>query len=154
MNLTLETLPVELVADVLSELDIASLIVVSGLSRRLRTVVSDVSGRFLDYTSLLILINWLHKPSLNPWRRAMFESLQSEIPDPHLVNLSVRNIVPRQNWIEVFSKARPEWILYQATLPNLKDAEWEECFSRRFLPGWKKWKKEGKWKPAFLAYVL
>ena len=46
MNLALETLPVELVADILSELDLASLIVVSGLSRRLRAVVSDVSGQF------------------------------------------------------------------------------------------------------------
>jgi F-box domain len=43
MTITLEMLPVELVADILSELDVASLIVVSGLSRRLRAVVSDVS---------------------------------------------------------------------------------------------------------------
>ena len=84
----------------------------------------------------------------------MFESLQADPMDPHLVNLSVRNIVPRQNWIEVFARAWPEWILYHATLPNLKDSEWEECFSKRFLPGWKKWKKDARWKSAFLAYVL
>ncbi|KAF8499994.1 hypothetical protein JB92DRAFT_3084467 [Gautieria morchelliformis] len=131
MDLTLETLPVELLADILSGLDLASLLVVSGLSRRLRAVVSD--------------------PSLNPWRRAMFESLQADDLDPRLTNLSVRNIVPRQNWIEVFAIARPEWVLYEATLPNLTDAEWEECFSRRFLPGWRKWKKDGRWKPAFLT---
>lgn len=46
MALTLETLPVELVADILSELDLGSLIVVSGLSRRLRAVASDVSEHF------------------------------------------------------------------------------------------------------------
>jgi hypothetical protein len=83
----------------------------------------------------------------------MIESLQTNDLDPHLITLSVRNVVPRQNWIEVFAIARPEWVLYQTTLPNLTDAEWEECFSRRFLPGWRKWKKDGKWKPAFLTCV-
>ncbi|KAF8580596.1 hypothetical protein K439DRAFT_1356611 [Ramaria rubella] len=131
MTLTLETLPVELVADILNELDLATLITVSGLSRRLRAIVSD--------------------PFLNPWRGAMFDSLQEDIPDANLLNLSVRNIVPLQNWIRVFAMAKPDWILYQATLPNLKDTEWEECFSRRFLPGWKKWKKDGKWRSTFLS---
>ncbi|KIJ56952.1 hypothetical protein M422DRAFT_773686 [Sphaerobolus stellatus SS14] len=129
MTITLETLPVELVADILSEVDLSSLIVVSGLSRRLRSVVSDAS--------------------LNPWRKAMLEALQTE--DPSLMNLGVRNIVPRQNWIEVLSKARPEWILFTATLPNLRESEWEEAFSRRFLPNWKKWRREGRWRQAFLS---
>lgn len=83
----------------------------------------------------------------------MLASLQVDVPDSHLVNLSVRNIVPRQSWIEVFARAKPDWLLYQATLPNLKETEWEECFSRRFLPSWKKWKKDGRWKAAFLACV-
>lgn len=39
---TLETLPVELVAEILSELDLSTLITVSCLSRRLRTILSDV----------------------------------------------------------------------------------------------------------------
>ena len=83
----------------------------------------------------------------------MLSSLQGNVPDPHLVNLSVRNIVPHKTWIEVLAIANPEWILYQIALPNLREAEWEDCFTRRFLPGWKKWKKEGRWRPTFLASV-
>lgn len=81
----------------------------------------------------------------------MLNGLQGEEPDVSLTNLSVRNIVPRQNWVEVLVRAKPEWILFEATLPSLKEAEWEECFSRRFLPNWKKWRKEGRWRQAFLS---
>lgn len=43
MGLSLELLPVELIADILNELDLASLITMSSLSKRLRAVASDVS---------------------------------------------------------------------------------------------------------------
>lgn len=71
--------------------------------------------------------------------------------DPALLNLSTRNLVPRQNWIEVLARAPPEWIMYEATLPNLRDSEWDECFRRRFLPGWKKRKGDGRWRAAFIS---
>lgn len=126
-----ESLPVELIADVLGELDIASLITVSYLTRRLRTIASDTS--------------------LNPWRRPILRTLRS--PDgqyePALKHLSVRQTVPRQNWVEILSLGKAEYLLLEMTLPNLKEAEWEECFRRRFLPGWSKW-KTSTWKAAFL----
>lgn len=80
----------------------------------------------------------------------MLDGIKADLPDPHLTNLSMRNIVPRKNWVEVIVKAPADWILFKASLPNLTDEEWEECFSRRFLPGWKKWKKEERWRHAFL----
>ncbi|PSR93757.1 hypothetical protein PHLCEN_2v4652 [Hermanssonia centrifuga] len=133
-----ESLPVELIAEILGELDITSLITVSYLSRRLHTIASD--------------------PSLNPWRRPILRNLRGH-PDasyePCLKHLSVRRNVPRHNWVEIISLARAEWLLYEATLPNLKESEWEEGFNRRFLPGWRKWKKElGTWKEAFIKCLV
>lgn len=133
----IESLPVELIADILGELDLRSLIIVSYLSRRLHVVASD--------------------SSLNPWRRPILRSLliPPEAPyDPCLGTLSVRTTVPRQNWIEIMSLARADWLLFHATPAHLKEAEWEECFKRRFLPSWSKWKKEdGTWKSAFRTYA-
>lgn len=127
---TFESLPVELIAEVLGELDLESLIKLSHLSRRLHHIASD--------------------SSLNPWRRPILRNLRSAIYEDALKHLSVRSTVPRQNWIEILSLAHPSFILYEATLPNLKAVEWEECFNRRFLPGWRKWKKDGTWKELFL----
>ncbi|KAL7282564.1 hypothetical protein ACG7TL_004035 [Trametes sanguinea] len=133
MHNSLEALPVELVADILGELDIASLVIVSNLSRRLRAVASE--------------------PSLNPWRRPILRNLvdlDSEY-EPALKHLSVRQTVPRQNWVEILTLGKAEYLLFEMTLPNLKEAEWEECFRRRFLPGWVNWKSDaGSWKAAFL----
>ncbi len=130
-----ESLPVELIADVLGELDIASLITVSSLSRRLRAIASD--------------------SSLNPWRRPILRNLRSVDGEYEgaLKHLSVRHTVPRQNWVEILSLGKAEYLLFEMTLPNLKETEWEECFHRRFLPGWAKW-KTSTWKAAFLKYAL
>lgn len=131
-----DKLPVELIADILGELDLGSLIVVSYLSKRLLAIASE--------------------PSLNPWRtpiRRNLHATEDTSYDPHLKNLSVRRSVPRQNWVEILSIAKAHWLLYEATIPNLKATEWEECFKRRFLPGWQKWKKEGSWKEVFMKYV-
>jgi len=129
-------LPVELIADILGELDLSSLITVSYLSRRLRAITSD--------------------PSLNPWRAPILRNLHllADTPyEPELKHLSVRTTVPRHNWLEILSMARASWILFEATIPNLKDSEWEECFKRRFLPGWQKWKKESSWKEVFMKIL-
>lgn len=125
-----ESLPVELIAEILSELDLSSLVKASYLSKRLYLVASDTS--------------------LNPWRRPILRNLRSHTYEDALKHLSVRLTVPRQNWIEILSLARPSFILFEATLPNLKASEWEECFRRRFLPGWLKWKKECTWKESFM----
>ncbi|KAL1946489.1 hypothetical protein VTO73DRAFT_14593 [Trametes versicolor] len=135
MATPLEYLPVELVADILGELDIASLITVSCLSRRLRAVASE--------------------PSLNPWRQPILRNLldPNEVYEPALKHLSVRQTVPRQNWVEILALGKAEYLLFGMTLPNLKEAEWEECFRRRFLPGWIKWKKDASWKETFLKML-
>lgn len=131
---TFESLPVELIADILGELDIASLITVSNLSRRLRAIASDTS--------------------LNPWRRPILRVLSNTEAEyePAMKHLSIRQTVPRQNWVEILSLGKAEYLLFEMTLPNLKEAEWEECFRRRFLPGWVKWELK-TWKAEFLKYV-
>jgi hypothetical protein len=133
MTITLESLPVELVTAILEELDLASLIVVSYLSRRLHTIASD--------------------RSLNPWRAPILRNLHSGAYEDSLKHLSVRTTVPRQNWIEIISMAQPPFLLFDATLPNMKEADWHECFKRRFLPGWQKWKRDSSWKETFKKCV-
>lgn len=123
----------ELIAEILGELDLQYLIIMSHLSKRFYLVASD--------------------SSLNPWRRPILTNLRSNTYEQALKHLSVRLTVPRQNWIEVLSLARPSFILFEATLPNLTSSEWEECFSRRFLPGWRRWKKDSSWKEAFLKLL-
>ncbi|KZT71451.1 hypothetical protein DAEQUDRAFT_723958 [Daedalea quercina L-15889] len=132
----LESLPVELIADILGELDLSSLVTVSYVSNRLRAISSE--------------------PSLNPWRRPILRTLQNPVQqyDPALRHLGVRTTVPRNNFVEILSIARANYLLFEASLPNLKDSEWEECFRRRFLPSWAKVKKEGAtWKEAFVKVL-
>lgn len=131
---TLQTLPVELLAEIFSELDLDSLITVSCLSCRLRAVTADAS--------------------LNPWRRPILRNLHQCVYEKSLFHLSVRSIVPRQNWIDILTFASSKFLLFDSTLPNLKSSEWEECFRRRFLPGWTKWKKDNSWREAFMKSVL
>lgn len=131
-----ESLPVELIAEILGELDVSSLLVVAYLSRRLHSIAAD--------------------SSLNPWRKPILRNLRRCPEAPYEAGmraLSTRHTVPRQNWLEILARARAEWLLFEATLPNLGDAEWEACFGRRFLPGWRKWKKDGSWRQAFMKCV-
>ncbi|KAG1752542.1 uncharacterized protein EDB91DRAFT_1044592 [Suillus paluster] len=133
MPTTLESLPVELIATILGELDLASLVKVSCLSRRLRHVASD--------------------SSLNPWRRPILQTLASGNYEQSLYHLSIRSIVPRSNWIDILALAPPGFLLFESSLPNLKASEWEECFRKRFLPGWLKWKKENTWRVSYLKML-
>ena len=124
--ITFDSLPVEPIADILGELDLSSLVTVCYLSRRLRAISSE--------------------PALNPWRRPILRTLHHHPDaeyDPALRHLSVRTTVPRNNFVEILSMARAHYLLFEASLPHLKDSEWEECFRRRFLPSWTKVKKEG-----------
>jgi hypothetical protein len=102
--ITLQTLPVEIIAAILSLLDVGSLIQASSASKHLRLIASD--------------------PLLNPWRAP------------------------------ILSIATAHFILFQATLPNLSDAEWQEAFSRRFLPSWTRWNRGGRWRETFMKCVL
>ncbi|KAI0268124.1 hypothetical protein BC834DRAFT_867974 [Gloeopeniophorella convolvens] len=134
MPITIESLPVELVTTILEELDLASLIVVSYLSRRLHDIASD--------------------RSLNPWRVPILRNLHNGSYEDCMKHLSVRTTVPRQNWIEVLSMAHPQFLLLDATLPNMKEADWQESFQRRFLPGWQKWKRDLRWQEAFKRLLI
>ena len=134
MPITLESLPVELVTAILEQLDLASLVVVSYLSRRLHSIASD--------------------RSLNPWRAPILRNLHSGAYEDSLKHLSVRTTVPRQNWIEIVSMAQPQFLLFETTLPNMKEVDWKECFKRRFLPGWEKWKRDSNWQQTFKKCVL
>jgi hypothetical protein len=127
-------LPVDIIAEILGELNLDSLINASYASKQFHMVASDTS--------------------LNPWRRPILRNLRSTTYDTALKHLSVHSIVPRQNWIDILSAARPFFILYEATLPNLKSSQWEECYKRRFLPGWQKWRKDSSWKEAFIKSVV
>ncbi|KAF4575138.1 hypothetical protein EYR36_006494 [Pleurotus pulmonarius] len=159
MSKTFESLPVELIADILGELDLESLVKLAYLSRRLHTIASDAS--------------------INPWRRPILRTLRclphssstdaitpstsrprsytstisSTLYETPLRTLGVRSVVPRQNWVEILSIANPGYLLYHAVIPNMSDREWEECFKRRFLPGWRRWKNDGTWREAFLKYA-
>jgi len=133
MPTTLESLPVELIAEILGSLDLESLVRVSYLSRRLRHIASD--------------------SSLNPWRRPILQNLASDNYELCFRHLSLRSIVPRSNWIDILTLAPPGFLLFESSLPNLKASEWEECFRRRFLPGWLKWKKDNTWRESYLKYA-
>ncbi|KAF7352578.1 hypothetical protein MVEN_01223100 [Mycena venus] len=129
----LSLLPVELIAKIVGELNLDDVIKISQLSRRLNLVASD--------------------PILNVWRLPILRNLRSEEYEGSLKNLSVYMSVPRHNWVDILSIGRASYILFETTLPNLKDAEWDEAFKRRFLPSWRKWRKDSSWRPAFLRVL-
>jgi hypothetical protein len=130
--MSLLSLPTELLADILGALDVPSLIAVANTSSRLRAVCSD--------------------DVLNPWRAPIWRNLRSKYYSD-LATLSVRTTVPRHNWVDILSRAPATFVLFEVTLPNLKESEWEEVFKRRFLPSWQKWKRVGSWRECFTKYV-
>lgn len=133
--MSLESLPSELIVDILTALDIQSIVACSQLSRRFRNICAD--------------------PQINPWRVPILRNLRSDGDryEPGFGQLSLRYVFPRHNWIDILSRASAQFLLFQATLPHLKNAEWEEVFSRRFLPSWKKWKRDSSWREAFLKVL-
>jgi hypothetical protein len=66
-----------------------------------------------------------------------------------LLHLSVRSCVPRQNWIEILCVAPPNFVLFETTLPNLRDDQWREVYERRFLPSWQLGRRTGTWREYF-----
>jgi len=130
--LSLETLPVELIASVFAELDILSLRRASETCARLRAVASDAL--------------------LNPWRSPILRALAQHSP-VELKHISVLSTIPRQNWIDILCYASPEFLLFDATLPNLSEEQYKIAFRKRFLPSWAKIWKSGSWREAFLKCV-
>ena len=129
---SLETLPVELIASVFAELDILSLRRASETCARLRAVASDAL--------------------LNPWRSPILRALAQRSP-VELKHISVLSTIPRQNWIDILCYASPEFLLFDATLPNLSEEQYKTAFRKRFLPSWAKIWKADSWREAFLKCV-
>ena len=144
----IESLPVELIVHIISQLKISDIITCAALSRRFRRVISD--------------------PSLNPWRQYVIQAFSTQLawsltsgrPLQQLLNyesystelnsLSAwSSIIPIQNWIDLLSRADPRFLLYESSLPPLRESHWEEAFRRRYLPGWTKWKRNSSWKTCF-----
>lgn len=159
MSKTFESLPVELIADILGELDLESLVKLAYLSRRLHTIASDASinpWRRPILRTLRCLPHSSSTDAISPSTsrpRSYTSTISTMLYETPLRTLGVRSVVPRQNWVEILSIANPGYLLYHAVIPNMSDREWEECFKRRFLPGWRRWKNDGNWREAFLKYA-
>lgn len=142
--LTLDQLPLELIATILSYLELSSLIHVISVCKLLANVCKD--------------------PLLNPWRtpiqRALTNyNLGAEDDDEWLTNdsrilehLSCYFGIPKNNWIDILATAPASFILFHE-IPWLPDQSWQEAFMRRFLPSWARWKKDQPWKQTFLMFV-
>ncbi|KAF7432886.1 hypothetical protein PC9H_004830 [Pleurotus ostreatus] len=159
MSKTFESLPVELIADILGELDLESLVKLAYLSRRLHTIASDASinpWRRPILRTLRCLPHSSSTDAISPSTsrpRSYTSTISTMLYETPLRTLGVRSVVPRQNWVEILSIANPGYLLYHAVIPNMSDREWEECFKRRFLPGWRRWKNDGNWREAFLKML-
>ena len=127
--MSFQLLPLDLIAEILGQLDLESLIKMSQVSHTFYMVASDVG--------------------LNPWRGPIMRNLLAEKYETSLKHLSVRSVVPRQNWLDILSLAKTSFILFEATLPNLSTSDWEQCFKRRFPPSWERMRKDSPWKEAF-----
>lgn len=141
----LEALPVELIAEILGALDLQTLLTVSHLSRRLRSIASDTS--------------------LNPWKWPILHNLRKRdgVYEKCMVHLGTFTIVPRTNWVDILSMAHAKYLLFQATIPSLADRAYEEAARRRFLPSWVRRQREKdereeretgipvRWKETFLT---
>lgn len=128
--MSFQLLPLDLIAEILGQLDLSSLIKMSQVSQRFRMVASD--------------------EGLNPWRAPIMRNLLANEYETSLTHLSIRTAVPRQNWLDILSLARTSFILFQASLPNLGSSDWEESFKRRFPPSWERMRKDSPWRESFL----
>jgi hypothetical protein len=114
-------IPLELIADILAQLDLLSLLSASRVCRQLAAICRD--------------------PLLNPWRSRIEQVLKDEAPDDEfklLQNLSCLQCIPRRNWFLLLTVASPEFLLFN-DVPLLNDDIYEEAFKTRFLPSWAKW---------------
>ncbi|KIM20645.1 hypothetical protein M408DRAFT_307013 [Serendipita vermifera MAFF 305830] len=137
----LSRLPLEILAEVLSFLDLYSLLQVSQTSTFLASICSD--------------------DLLNPWRRPLERILsdhqESDEPQTEerriLSHLSNYSRIPKQNWVHVLALSAPEAVLFMYDVPWLPEEIWHQAFLLRFLPSWTRWKRYHSWKRAFLTLL-
>jgi hypothetical protein len=134
IDMNLLSLPTELLADILSGLDVPTLIAVSHASKKLRSVCSD--------------------DVLNPWRAAISSYLREGCYE-EFATPGFYNTVPRQNWIEILSRAPPAFLLDDVNLLHLlEESVWKEAFKKRFLPSWQERKRAESWRECFMQSVF
>jgi len=131
-------LPVELLANVFNLLELHQLLAAARTCRLWRAICSD--------------------PLLNPFRDPIAHILENQCQLEsektsgmhHLRTLSAFQWIPCRNWVDILAMASPHFILFECNVPNLSEEQWEEAFRLRFPPGWTKWRRDGRWKAAFL----
>ncbi|KAJ9112667.1 hypothetical protein QFC22_006169 [Naganishia vaughanmartiniae] len=141
---TLETLPLELISQILSYLPLSSLLPLSTLSRTFQFISSD--------------------PTVTPFPTAIAREI--DLGPPYTRELEVLGTyshIPRGAFIQVLVRAAPEWVLDNMVIPvGMTTLEWRECFEQRFLPSWKRFKfrnhtsssnGEHSWRAAFLRVL-
>src|ERR1700754_2322333 len=97
-------LPAELMADILSYLDIQDLLHLSTTSRTLRVVLSN--------------------PNLNPWRAPLMRLLDRQTYPSVLVNISsYPDVFPATNWTTILTRSDPRFLLYECVIPHLTDGQ-------------------------------
>lgn len=136
-----DSLPVELLTGVFSLLELQQLLAVAQTCRLWRAVCGD--------------------PLLNPFRDPIAHILEdqcqldSEKTDGmrYLRTLSAFQWIPNRNWVEILAMASPHFILFEWNVPNISEEQWEEAFRLRFPPSWTKWRRDRRWRAAFLKSI-
>lgn len=139
--MTINNLPVELLARVFSLLELHQLLGVAQTCRFWRAVCLN--------------------PLLNPFRGPIAQILEDEYQMDsdktggmrYLRTLSAFQWVPSRNWVEILAMAPPYFILFECNIPNLSERQWEEAFRLRFPPSWTKWRRDGRWRAAYLKSI-
>lgn len=99
----------------------------------------------------------LTQSHLSPFPKAIHDALIAGPPYPHLLGIlpSLRSFLPTDDdgrlFIDILVRAKPRWILERLEMGHWRESIWEQAFERRFLPGWKAFKKEDDtWRAIFL----
>jgi hypothetical protein len=131
-----QDLPPELIAGIISQLDASGILACACTCKQLRRIVAD--------------------DTLNPLRPAIIQHIANKEYPIELASLAAWfSIIPIRNWVVLLSQADHRFLLYEASLPRLRDSIWEEAFEKRFLPGWRQWKKDNMtWSTCFKRFIL
>ncbi|RXK36581.1 hypothetical protein M231_06122 [Tremella mesenterica] len=98
----------------------------------------------------------LCKTHLTPLPQAIRQVVNEGSPYPPILAAlpSLRLFLPDDGgrmFIDVLVKCPPRWILERFEMGRWRDTIWKESFERRFLPSWKRYKKEeDTWRAIFL----
>lgn len=113
----------------------------------------------IPYLSLHPITLGLTRTHLSPIPEVIRDSLLARPPYPHLLSVlpSLRAFLPAgddgQFFLDVLTRAKPKWILERLEMGHWTESTWQEAYERRFLPGWRSFKKEDDtWRAVFLRY--